>query len=143
MATILVDTCVWYAIFDPRERPAERPAVDALAERIMTLTPIVPWPITYETLGTRFVKNRIALEGFERILKSPRTVFLDDTPFRDAALEHSLSSSLHQKRPLSLSDCLLRVVMDSEDSRIDYLATYNLRDFHDVCASRRIEVLPQ
>ena len=142
MPAILVDTCIWYAIFDPKDRPADRKSVDALAITIMSMTPVIAWPITYETLRTKFVKNTLALEGFERVLKSPRTTILDDAPFRDAALDHSLSSSLRGKRPLSLSDCLLRVVLDSPDTRIDYFATYNVGDFHDVCAQRRVPILP-
>lgn len=143
MSTVLVDTCVWYTIFDARERPGERDAVFALADQIQTMTAVVPWPIAYETLCTRFVKNRLALEGFERLLKSPRVTILDDAPYRQAALEHSLNSSLRAGRPLSLTDCLLRVVIDDPDIRIRYLATYNVGDFHDVCSQRRVQVLPQ
>ena len=142
VATILVDTGVWYAIFDPRDRPSDREAINELAEQITSMTVVIPWPITYETLCSRFVKNRLALEGFERLLKSPKTVFLDDTPYRNAALDHSISSSLQLGRPLSLTDCLLRVVLDAPETRINYFATYNLRDFHDVCAKQGVEVLP-
>ena len=143
MATVLVDTGVWYAIFDPRDRPNERGAVSVLAEKIQSMTAVVPWPITFETPCSRFAKNRLALEGFERLLKSSRVSFLDDTPFREAALDHSFNSSLRDKRPLSLTDCLLRVVLDSPDIHIHYLATYNVRDFYDVCSKRRVQMLPQ
>ena len=143
MSTVLVDTCVWYAIFDSRDRPNERVAVSALAEQIQSMTAVIPWPIIYETLCTRFAKNRLALEGFERLLKSSRVSLLDDAPYRDAALEHSFSSSLRANRPLSLTDCLLRVILSDPETRIRYLATYNARDFHDVCARRRVQMLPQ
>lgn len=143
MATVLVDTGVWYAIFDPRDRPHDGVAVRALAEQIQTMSAVVPWPITYETVCSKFAKNRIALEGFERLLKSSRVSFLDDVPYRQAALDHSFDSSLRGNRPLSLTDCLLRVVLDSPDTRIQYLATYNARDFHDICTRRRVQILPQ
>lgn len=143
MATVLVDTGVWYAIFDPRDRANDREAVGALAEQIQSMTAVVPWPITYETVCSKFAKNRLALEGFERLLKSSRVRFLDDAPYRQAALDHSFDSSLRGNRPLSLTDCLLRVVLDSPDTHIHYLATYNARDFHDVCTQRRVQILPQ
>ena len=143
MKRVLVDTCVWYAIFDPRDRPHDRLGVSALNEKIGYMTAVIPWPITYETVSSRFAKNRQALEGFERLLKSHRVHFLDDAGFRDDALEHSFASSLRAKpvRPLSLTDCLLRVILSSPVTNIDCLATYNVRDFHDVCEHRRIELL--
>jgi predicted nucleic acid-binding protein len=143
LANVLVDTGVWYAIFDPRDRPNDREAVSILAEQIQSMTSVIPWPITYETMCSRFAKNRLALEKFERLLKSSRVSFLDDAPYRKAALEHSFNSSLRSNRPLSLTDCLLRVVLDNPDTHIHYLASYNVRDFHDVCLRHRVGMLPQ
>jgi hypothetical protein len=94
-------------------------------------------------MRSRFVKNRLALEGFERLLKSSRTVFLDDSPYREAALTHTLSSSLLQGRPLSLADCLLRVLISSDSVNVDLFATYNIKDFHDVCATKRLQIVPE
>lgn len=142
MNSVLVDTGVWYAIFDPRERSVERATVDALAAHLGSMTSVVPWPITYETLRTRFVRNRRALTQFERQLKSPRTIFVDDAPYREEALAHSLDSSLRGGRPLSLTDCLIRVLLDDSNTSIRYLATFNVADFVDVCARRRIGLLP-
>lgn len=142
MATVLVDTGVWYALLDPKDRPELREQLDILGAQLQKNTVVIPWPITYETLRSKFVKNRLALEGFERVLKAPNSRFLDDSPYRDAALEHSLESSLKRGRPLSLVDCMLRVMMDDSDTRIDYLATFNVRDFHDVCTRRKISLLP-
>ncbi|KAB7739836.1 PIN domain-containing protein [Parvibaculum sedimenti] len=141
MNAILVDTGVWYAIFDQRDRPQEREAVDRLADRIARFHIIVPWPVTYETLRSRFVKNRLALEGFEKQLKSPNIILVEDTPYRDEALALSLESSLRKNRPLSLVDCLIRILLDEPDMKIRYLATYNERDFSDICRNRSIEIL--
>ena len=143
MKTVLVDTCVWYAIFDPRDRPNERESVKALAEQIQSMNAVIPWPITYETFCSRFAKNRLALERFEQLLKSDKKCFIDDSAYRQAALEYAFDSSLRGNRPLSLTDCLLREVLGSLDTRIDFLATYNVRDFSDVCHSQRIQILPE
>lgn len=141
MNSILVDTGVWYAIFDQRERQQERKEVNLLANRIEQFRIVVPWPVTYETLRSRFVKNRLALEGFERQMKSVNISFVDDTSYRDEALALSLESSLRKNRPLSLVDCLIRLLLDEPDMQIRYLATYNERDFSDVCRKRNIEIL--
>lgn len=138
---ILVDTCVWLAIFDPTDLTRDRATVADHAERIQSMTAIIPWPITYETMSSKFAKNRLALQGFEKQLKSPRVQFVDDGPYREDALKHALDSSLRQRRPLSLTDCLLRVVVDELGPGLNYLATYNIKDFSDVCLRNKIEIL--
>ncbi|MFM7733081.1 MAG: hypothetical protein ACKO6F_06405 [Cyanobium sp.] len=60
---------------------------------------------------------------------------------RATVAEHALDSSLRQRRPLSLTDCLLRVVLDELGTGLSYLATYNVRDFADVCLRNKIEIL--
>jgi len=39
-------------------------------------------------------------------------------------------------------DCVIRLVLDDVNTRVDLLATLNQPDFIDVCANRRIEVVP-
>lgn len=141
MTRILVDTGVWLAICDPTDSTRDRATVANHAETIQSMTVIIPWPITYETLSSRFVRNRLALEGFERQLKSHRVQFLDDSPYREHALKHALDSSLRQGRPLSLTDCLLRVVIDELSLGLRHLATYNVKDFADVCRRNKVEML--
>lgn len=138
---ILVDTGVWLAIFDPTDLTRDRAIVASHAERIQSMTAIIPWPITYETISSRFAKNTLALQGFEKQLKSRRVQLLDDTPYREHALNHAFETSLRQGRPLSLTDCLLRVVVDELSPGLSYLATYNVKDFADVCLRNKIEML--
>ena len=138
---ILVDTGVWLAIFDPTDAVRDRATVAKHAERVQGMKVIIPWPITYETLSSKFAKNRLALQGFEKQLKSQRVQLLDDAPYREVALKHAVDSSLRQGRPLSLTDCLLRVLLDDLSPGLHYLATYNVRDFADVCLRNKIEIL--
>jgi predicted nucleic acid-binding protein len=56
MSSILVDTGVWYAMFDTSDRVRERKAIESLASRIDAMSIIVPWPVVYETLRTKFVR---------------------------------------------------------------------------------------
>jgi len=143
MPSVLVDTGVWYALSDPTDRIVRGEVIDALQARIEVHAVIVPWPIAYETLRTSFVRNRLALERFEQALKSPRVILVDDSPYRHDALALSIESSLRGRRPLSMVDCLMRILLDDSDVKIRYLATFNVRDFVDICTRRRIELWSQ
>jgi predicted nucleic acid-binding protein len=140
---VLVDTGVWYALFDPRDGVASKTDLRLLESRIEALSVVIPWPIAYETLRTRFVRNRLALTRFEQTLKSPRIKLVDDAPYRDDAISLSFDSSLRGHRPLSMVDCLIRILLDDANIKIRYLATFNAGDFADVCERRRIELWPQ
>lgn len=140
MAPILVDTGVWYALCDARDETVSREVADDIYARVRVHSIIMPWPIAYETLRTRFVRNRLAMERFEQEIKSSRIVFLDDAPYRDDALVLSIDSSLRRGRPLSMVDCVMRLLMDDVRTRIRYLVTFNERDFVDVCTARQIEL---
>lgn len=59
---------------------------------------------------------------------------------RDDALAHAIEWSLRRGRPLSLVDCVLRLLLDDVQTKTRYLATFNPRDLADVCKARRIEL---
>lgn len=139
MDAVLVVTGVWFAVFDPRDQYHAAGLEKAGLFEVLRI--VVPWPTMYETLGTHFVKNPRAMGGFERILKSPTVEFIDDDPFREDALELAFESSLRGRRPLSMVDCLIRLLLDDVDTGVDYLATFNVRDFADVCARRDVEII--
>ena len=140
MKSILVDTGVWYAIFDPRDPNAEGGL--RLAATIDKHRVVVPWPTMYETLRTRFVKNTLALHRFELFLKSHRNIaFVDDSQYRDDSFKSVFDSSIRDKRPISMADWLLRLIIDDANARISYLATFNVKDFHDVCVRRNIQIV--
>jgi predicted nucleic acid-binding protein len=141
MPSVLVDTSVWYAIFDPRDGKLSTDQAIELLSKIRVHSVIIPWPVAYETLRSSFVKNKAALARFELELKSPRVEFIDDSIYREQALALCFESSLRGKRPLSMADCLLRLILEDTNTRITYLATLDLADFSDVCRSRQIEIL--
>jgi predicted nucleic acid-binding protein len=139
MQYALADTGLWYAMFDQHDQyhSQAKGKVEILdASRI-----VLPWPTLFETLRTRFVRNTVALGRFERFLKTPNIIYLDDSPFRHAAMELALESSLRQKRPLSMVDCLIRLLIEDVNTRIGYLATFNVRDFADVCRINGVEII--
>jgi hypothetical protein len=83
----------------------------------------------------------LALRRFQAELKRPGSIFLDDTPYRQNALELTFASSLERSRALSLTDCILRLMLDDTNTRINFLATFNIGDFSDVCRKRGVQLL--
>jgi len=115
--------------------------IDEKAEVLDQCLVVVPWPTMYETLRTKFVKKKLALQQLRDYLKRPRVGYLDDVPYREQAMELAFSSALTGRRPLSMTDCLIRLIMDDRNVKIDFLATFNAKDFVDVCRRRRIELI--
>lgn len=140
MEAVLVDTGVWYASFDSRD-DKHRDSQQKLA-LLEQRTIVVPWPTMYETLRTKFVRNNHALEQFENFLKRKnRNIdYFADHDLQKFAFDLSFESSLRLHRPLSMVDCLIRLILEV-DVRIRFLATFNETDFSDVCKRRRIEIL--
>jgi hypothetical protein len=46
-------------------------------------------------------------------------------------------------RPLSLVDTVIREMLSDESLKIDYLITFNIKDFIDVCSRRNITILSE
>jgi hypothetical protein len=53
----------------------------------------------------------------------------------------AFEAAIRGGRALSMVDCLMRLMLDDVNLRIDYLATWNGRDFEDVCQPRGIAIL--
>lgn len=141
MPNTLVDTGVWLSLVDPRDHIDDRAAVDAIDDLIRDHRIVLPWPVGYETLRTRLVRNRLAMEALERRLKSRLVDWVEDRPYREAALEMTFDEAVRGGRPLSMVDCLMRLMLDDVSLGIHYFATWNARDFEDVCQPRRIDIL--
>jgi len=135
----LVDTGIWIAMFDPRDPHHAR--IVEIADYLDLYHLVLPWPTLYETLRTRLSRNRQALYRFEHYLKRPQITFLNDEPYRQAALDLCFYSSLQAYRPLSMVDCLIRLILEDINVKIDALATFNESDFMDLCVKRQIEIL--
>jgi hypothetical protein len=99
---------------------------------------ILPYPIIYETLNTRFVKRKEWLTTFNDFLKRESTVLVPDEPYKKKALSSVLSNTT---RPLSLVDMTIRLMLDDINLNINALITFNVGDFIDICANKRIELI--
>jgi predicted nucleic acid-binding protein len=138
--TALVDTCFWYALFKENDRYHQnaRDNVDVL----FNLYYIVPWPTLYETLNTTITKYPEKVLGFEKFLKRPNAILLDDSKYKAIALEAIFTVSNTGKYSCSLVDNILRMIIEDIDVRVDCIFTFNQRDFIDICRKRKVELLP-
>jgi len=141
MRNVLVDSCFWFALFDARD-----PFHDKANELVHLLDLgyiILPYPTLYETINTRFTRNRTWVEEFEKTLKNNKTRTIEDNPYRENALTMTFDSTINKKRPMSLVDMVIRLMLDDINLKIDYLISFNTVDFIDICLKNRIELISE
>ena len=133
---LIVDTGFWIAYYEPRDTYHEQAIKKAsLFDRANIL---LAWPVLYETLNTRFVRRPNYVRDLENVVRRPGVEILDDTPFRERAYTLTLKEALRGKRPLSLTDTIIRLMLESPNIKTDYILTFNIKDYCDICAKRSI-----
>ena len=139
--TLLVDSGFFFALFDPRDQHHG----DACKKQdlLEALSVVVPWPILYETINTRFVRRPETIVRFESVLRAHDTVLLDDSPYRLDAYEEVLAQAKtqRQRNAMSLVDAVLCAILADPNVRIDAMLTFNSRDFGHICSVQRVELL--
>ena len=139
--TVLVDTGFWIALYEPRD---QHHIAATQADRIKILSTaniLLPWPCLYETFNTRFAKNIFAVRQFDALLRQPHFIRVDDTPYRDQALEASFRLSASGGRTFALVDMVLRLILEDMNIQKHGILTFNQGDFTDLCRKFRIEML--
>ncbi|HEY5123017.1 MAG TPA: PIN domain-containing protein [Ignavibacteria bacterium] len=139
MKNVVIDTGFWFALFDSSDEH-HKEALD-IYELIKDNNIIIPFPTLYETINTAFSKQSLWMQKFQEIVNQPNITKLFDEQYRDDALGITFYSSLKQKRNLSLVDVIIRLILDDDTVSINYLVTFNVGDFNDVCNRRNIEIL--
>ena len=139
--TLLVDSGFFFALFDPRDQHHS----DACEKQdwLETLSVVVPWPILYETINTRFVRRPETIVRFESILRAHDTVLLDDSPYRLDAYEgvFAQAKTQLQRNTMSLVDAVLSAILADPNVRIDAMLTFNSSDFGHICRVQKVELL--
>lgn len=136
---VLTDAGFWLGLCDKSdENHAQSERVLRMIERFHV---VLPWPILYEVLRTKFVKNKNLAQRFEELRAGLALRFEADESYRDAAYEETMRLAKSGKRRISLVDMVVRHMMSDEKIRIDYFVTFNPSDFFDVCKKRKIEIV--
>ncbi len=137
--TLLVDSGFFFALLDPRDQ--HHAAAREKQDWLEMLSIVMPWPILYETINTRFTRRPGTIARFESIIHAPETEFLDDGPYRLEAYEDTLTQAKAQRHAMSLVDSVLCAILADTNVRIDAMLTFNFRDFRPVCNLRGVELL--
>ena len=134
---LLVDTGFFFALHDGRDQYH----ADALERRHLLDKGqiILPWPVLYETLNTRFIGIPEAVGWLDRLVQLPTTELLDDSPYRVQCLDNVLTPAQPLRR-LSLVDTILRSIIEDANVRVAGILTFNPGDFVDVCRQHRVEM---
>ncbi len=141
MENILIDTGFWFGLYDRRDTYYEQ--ANKLVKYISHRKILIPYPSLYETINTRFAKNKDGLTQFENLINKPSTFLIDDNNYKEEALKLTLEYSIRQNKPYSLVDMIIRLMLSDDKLKIDYLISFNTYDFFDICSKRNIAILNQ
>jgi len=139
MNNIIVDTGFWYAFYDARDQYHKE--ANELAEYLELGNIIIPFPTLYESINTRFTKRLDWMKEFEKVIGRRNVTLIDDNDYKNDALRLSFEGTISYYRPISLVDNIIRLMLDDPNLDINYLMSFNVGDFSDVCFRRRIEII--
>ena len=135
---LLVDSGFFFALYDERD-PHHETAL-AKQEWLEAYNVVIPWPVLYETVNTRFSRRRGVMSRFHVVAARQGTLLIDDSPYRQGAYGRVVQLPIHTA-PVSLVDAVLLAVIEDVNVPIGAMLTFNLRDFGVVCPQNSIELL--
>ncbi len=135
---LLPDSGFFFALYDPRDE--HHVAASAKRDWLEMLPIVLPWPVLYEVVNTRFSRRREIMARFDALVMNPNTALLDDSPYRHDSYRAVLDME-RRGRPLSLVDAVLRAVIEDTNVAVAAILTFNRADFMDVSLRNSVEVL--
>lgn len=130
MKRLLVDTCVWYALLDQQDDASIY--AEKIENALKTHQLIVPYPVLYETLNTRFSHNQYGqCERIFRFLNDPnKCVKIPDDSYREKAMA-IFEQNTTQTQKYALVDIIIRLMMEDVNLGPMIVYSFNVRDFID------------
>lgn len=138
---ILIDSGYWFGLLNTKD--PYHSSANVIAEMIEDYKIIVPYPSMYEVLNSKFIKDKKRMLQFEEIMKSDKVEFIFDEIYRDEALNNTYSIHRRAIPQISLVDSIIREIIKDINIKIDFLVTFNEKDFKDVCDIRKIRVVTE
>ncbi len=139
MKYVVTDSCYWLGLLDETDEHHKKSLM--ISELIQNQYILFPFPCFYEIIRTRFLKKKEMLYNFENLLKNSNVKYIDDTNYKDSALLKVYELNKYSYIKHSLTDAVIREMISDINLRMDYLVTFNVKDFADICAIRGIEIL--
>lgn len=134
MKHTIVDTGIWFALFDKTDSYYNH--TKTVIKVLESTQLILPFPTFYETFNTEFVKKHGT--KLWRFLNKKEYQMVSDHLYKEKALKILQETNY---RNFSLVDLVIREMISDNKLKIDYLCTFNIGDFVDVCAVNRVEII--
>jgi hypothetical protein len=113
----------------------------AIAELLEDNKILFPWPCLYETISTHLTRRREQLLYLEEIISKSNIVLFHDDDYKEEALKQVFQFNRTAGFTYSLTDSVIREILKDINVKVNYLVTYNLPDFQDICNQRLIEII--
>lgn len=136
---ILTDTCFWLGLIDPKDQFHKTSL--AIADILEGNKILFPWPCLYETISTHLTRRRERLLYLEELISKSNIVLFQDNEYKEEALRQVFQYNRTAGFTYSLTDSVIREIMKDVNVKVDYLVTYNLPDFQDICSQRLIDII--
>ena len=92
-----------------------------IMEEIQKFHLLLPWPILYELLRTRFIKKKIWVQQFRKSLRTLNIEYINDDIYREKALYNTLEQDSSSGRNISLVDMIIRNILQDRNLRIEFI----------------------
>lgn len=143
MPNVLVDANYWIALINDNDQYNEK-ALN-IHKNFNKFSLFIPWPILYETLGTKTVRSHQRVRILERLLSGKNIEYIDDSPYRKSALKKLYLNAWRQIKPVSMADMVISEIISDKRIKIGYLITFDedaIRyEFELICRKRSIEIV--
>ncbi len=139
-AKILVDSCFWIAFYSPEETERYQRAIN-LIEDFENNEVLIPWPTLYEFINTRLARRKENLFNFQQFLLKPNVHRICDLKYKEKSLGNVFDLNISHINSISLVDEIIRQMLIDKDLNIDYLASFNRKDFEYECQMEKIDIL--
>lgn len=136
--TVLTDSCFWLGLIDPTDQHHETSV--AIAGLIEGTQIILPYPCLYETISTHLIRHRSRVIHLETLIKNPNIILFDDSDYKQNALSEVFILN-RLGFTYSFTDSVIREILKNINVKINYLVTFNNKDFEDICQLRQIQIL--
>jgi hypothetical protein len=150
VSRVCADTGFLIALYGKNKNQGDYESASSLFKRLFAGPGnqlVVPWPVLYEAVNTQLVENPRRIRQLEQdwtlLRRQGQLDYLNDQAYRQSALEDVFAETrrIQNYRRLSLTDRVIRVLIKDATLKLDALLTNDPSGFHDVCRSRRLEMV--
>lgn len=121
---VIVDSCFWIALYNPDKHVHLNDDIDFISDFIENENILVPFPTLYEFLNSKFSRKQ-DVNNFKQLLNRPNYIKIEDTSYKNKALNDFFEKSISGKTDVSLVDECIKQIIDDKSYRIDYLISFD------------------